>query len=265
MSARKKVRIDEVAKYYAPVATVGIICSCLFWLIAAVSLFMPYSASLINITAHRAAQTIFLILVLAHFVLSQISRFYLVPRAELMRRRQLLSDAFGTPLSHDRTSLYYNNQYSPSVPRLGANTMENALFSKEIAASMLRRKRVLIGGYVVAWLLAFALRHNNLELLTWITQLVFSGEILVGWLRLEVLRFRHERTFDQLHDHFLHELGEKSPRAIASVLDAFVSYEAAKSSAGVLLSTKAFKRLNPSLTKQWAQIRIDLGMESPQC
>jgi hypothetical protein len=188
----------------------------------------------------------------------------LVPKAERIRRKQLLSDAFNTHLTHDRTSLYYNNEYSPSVQRLGANTMENSLFSKEIAYKMLVRKRWIVGFYLVAWLFAFALRHSSLELITWITQLVFSGEIIAGWLKLECLCFRHERTYEQLHAHFLNGIGGDHPRAIANVLDAFVEYESAKASAGALLSSKIFNKLNPELTKKWEQIRNDLRMNSQQ-
>lgn len=189
------------------------------------------------------------------------SRFYLVPKAERMRRKQMLSDAFGTPISHDKTSLYYNNDYTPSVQRLGANTMENSLFSKEIASEMLCEKRLFTGGYAVLWILAFSLRHNNLEILTWITQILFSGEIVAQWLNLEILRIRHDRIYERLHHHFLHEIGGDSPKAIATVLDAFVAYESAKSSAGLLLSSKVFEKLNPSLTKKWCQIRQELNMD----
>lgn len=172
----------------------------------------------------------------------------------------MLSDAFATPLSHDRTSLYYNNEYSPSVMRLGANIMENALFSKEVAGRMLHKSRAITGGYVIVWILAFALRHNNLAVLTWITQIVFSGAIVAQWMNLEFLRFRHEQTYERLHDHFLHEIGADSQRAIATVLDAFVTYEATKASAGILLSEKVFNELNPSLTERWDRIRQELNM-----
>jgi hypothetical protein len=253
-------RIDEVGKFYVPVARMDKVTGALFWTIASISLLMPYATYGLGEPKHSILKCVFIVLVLAHFLLSQTLRFYLVPSAERMRRKQLLSDAFGTRLSHDRTSHYYNNDYSPSIKRLGANTMENALYSKEIAAKMLITKRLKVGIYLLLWVLAFALRHNNLELLTWITQLVFSGEIVAGWLTLEILRFRHERTFDQLHAHFLHDIGDDAPQAVANVLDAFVAYESAKSSAGILLSSKIFHKLNPSLINKWEQIKTDLGM-----
>ena len=140
--------------------------------------------------------------------------------------------------------------------------MENAFFSKEIALRMLSRKRIIIFGYLLAWLIAFSLRHDNLELLTWLTQLVFSGEILTEWLKLEILRFRYERTYDELYSHFLHRLGQGSPCATANVLNAFVTYEAAKSTAGVLLSTNDFQKLNPTLSNRWKQICKELDMQN---
>jgi hypothetical protein len=260
----KVQRVDEVNKHYVPISRMNIATAVLFWVIAAVSLFMPYSQTILGGATHAVLRVVFLIMVIVHFTFSQLSRLYLVPKAERMRRKQLLSDAFGTRLTHDRTSLYYNNEYSPSVERLGASTMENAFFSKEIVAKMLVRRRWIVGFYIAAWLFAFALRHNNLELITWITQLVFSGEIVASWLKLECLSFRHERTYDQLHAHFLHGIGGDHPRAIADVLDAFVSYESAKASAGALLSSKIFDELNPELTKRWEQIKQDLGMPSQQ-
>lgn len=259
MSEPTPIRVDEVSEHYDSAKMAEQAGKCLFWLVGGLSLYMPYSSTL-GESARNLMQAVFIVAAAVHFMLSQLSRFYLVPKAERIRRQQMLSNAFGASLTHEKTALYYNNEYTPSIKRLGANTMENSLFSKEIAGKMLIKSRFITSGYIICWLFAFALRHNNLELLTWITQIVFSSEIVVQWLNLEVLRFRHERTYEQLHTHFLYEIGEESPRAVATILDAFVSYETAKSSAGLLLSTKVFNKLNPSLTVKWEQIRKDLKM-----
>ncbi len=260
MTNINSTRIDEISQYYAPINQIGDINTLFFWGNALLSLVMPYSTSVFGKSCSDVLQAFFLVLVLTYFILSQVSSLYLIPRAERMRRRQMLSDSFGAALSLDRTALYYNNSYAPSVERLGANTMENALFSKEITARMLERKRIVISGYLFIWLFAFSLRHDNLEVLTWITQLVFSSEILTEWIKLEILRSRFEQTFDDLHSHFLHKLGHRTPCAIANILDAFVSYESAKSTAGILLSTTDFQNLNPALSKKWQQICQELDM-----
>ncbi|HEY8034869.1 MAG TPA: hypothetical protein VIF37_04695 [Methylobacter sp.] len=260
----KQVRVDEVSQYYEAAAKAATIETYLFWLTAGVSLFMPYLSSVFDKSMQNIFSAVFITFVVVHFSVSQLSRFHLIPRAERKRRQQLLSDAFATPLSHDKTSLYYNNNYSPSVMRLGANIMENSLFSKEIASKMLIKSRIITGSYIVVWVLFFALRHDNINLLVWVTQLVFSSAIFVQWLNLEILRVRHESTYDQLHSHFLHKIGGDNQKAIATVLDSFASYEAAKAASGTLLSSKVFYELNPSLTRKWTQICKELNMDFQQ-
>lgn len=257
MSAPTQSRVDEVSRYYDPAVKIELTGKYLFALIAIISLLMPY-ANKLDASAQNYLQAVFISIVAVYFTLAQIPRFYLVPRAERMRRKQLLSNSFGTALSLDMTSLYYNNAYSPSLIRLGANVMENSFFSKEVSGKMLIKSRFVTGAYAIAWLIAITLKHNNLEVLISITQLVFSAEIIAQWMNLEFLHFRYERIFEQLHAHFLHEIGEESHRAVATIIDAFVEYEAAKSSAGLLLSSKIFFKLNPMLTARWDQIRKDL-------
>jgi hypothetical protein len=142
--------------------------------------------------------------------------------------------------------------------------MENSLFSKGIAAKMLVKSRIITGIYFIIWVFIFALQHDNINVLIWVTQLVFSGAIFVQWLSLEILRIRYENIYEQLHSHFLHGIGGDSPRAIATVLDSFASYETAKAASGTLLSSKVFFDLNPSLTQEWSLIRKELNMDFQQ-
>lgn len=261
MSENSQNRVDEVSCYYETVNRIGKWSGYLFWLIAILSLGIPYIIPECNATVTSSIQPIFICLVLLHFGLAQISRFYLLPRAERKRRQQLLSDSFGAPLSHDRTVDYYNNDYAPNMVRLGANTMENAFFSKQIAATMLPSKRLITFVYMILWVFLFALPDCKPETLMWITQLVFSTEVFIQWLTLELLRRAYKGTYDELHSLFLNDINGESPKAIATILDSFTSYEAAKHSAGFLLSSKVFFKENPKLTEKWNQIRTDLKME----
>jgi hypothetical protein len=261
MNDNPQNRVDEVSLYYESIKTVGKWSGYLFWLIAVFSLFIPYITPEVNPTVLSKIQPTFICLVLLHFGLAQISRFYLLPRAERKRRQQLLSNSFGAPLSHDRTAHYYNNEYAPNIVRLGANTMENAFFSKEVSAKMLPPKRIITVSYMILWIFLFALPGTKPATLMWITQLVFSTEVVVQWLTLELLRSAYKGTYDELHSLFLNEINGKSSKAIATILDSFTSYEAAKHSAGFLLSSKVFFKENPKLTEKWNQIRNDLKME----
>jgi hypothetical protein len=253
-------RKDEVEKYYDPISKCDKAVTILFWLIAVISLFIPYSNEVLENYWYDLLIAFFIVFVLAHFSVSQFLRLNLIPKAELARRKQLLSDSFGTSLTHDKTNLYYNNKFTPSLDRLAANVMENAFFSKEIASNMLLRNRTITGIYLALLIVIFVIRHDNLELIVWITQLIFSGEIVAKWLRLEMLRVRHEKVYDELYSIFLYGLGRSSDGAIASVLNSFADYECAKSSASTKLSTKIFHKLNPKLTDEWKNITDELQM-----
>lgn len=254
-------RIDEVEKYYNPVSNLDSITTYLFWSAAIISLLIPYSNEVLKPTARSVLIASFITLVFIHFVLSELLRFYYIPRAEQARRKQLLTNAFNTPLSHDKTSLYYNNSFSPSLGRLAANIMENAYFTKAIASKMLIKKRLVIGVYLITLIFIFVLRHDNLNVLIWITQIVFSGEILAGWIKLEVLRKSSEDVYNNLHVHFLNGINKNSKVAIANILDNFANYESAKAASRVKLSSKIFKNINTELSKKWNRIATELDMQ----
>lgn len=185
---------------------------------------------------------------------------YLIPVAERKRRRQLLSNAFGTPLTHEQTNLYYNNTLKPSVQKMGANIMENCLFSREIASRMLYKVRWIVGIYMFIWLCLFTVRKSDLDLMLWVTQVVFSSAVIMRWIQLEFLRYRHDQTYEVLYNHFLSG-HQDTPKSIATILEAFASYETSKASAGLVLSSKIFELINQELTSKWQGIRSQLKMD----
>lgn len=260
MNIKNQKRVDEVSQYYNAPKKLGLIGSILFWIVLFLSLSILFLVKYPELL-QNLIKSVFIIFVFIHFIISQANRFFLIPIAERMRRKQMLSNAFGTPLSHDKTSMYYNNNYSPSINRLGANTMENALFSSSVAKKMLVKKRFLILTYLVIWIFLFSIQNIDLNVLILITQTLFSGEIIIQWISLEVLRFRHDRVYNKLHQHFHKKISGKSPIAIATILDSFAAYESAKSSSSYLLSTNIFNKLNPTLTEKWEQVRKELNMK----
>ncbi len=254
MSNTNLERVDEISKYYKPVEKLEKISQSMFWVYIVLSFVIPYSDSIFGIQIKDFLQIVFLVFVLGYFGLSQVSSLYYLPRAEFERRKQLLSDSFEVPLSSDNTQGYYNNNFVPSTMRLGANTMENAFFSQAVSLKMLEKKRVIIVGYIFIWVLVLMIRSNSLETISWITQLVFSGEILIGWLKLEIFNYRCKKVYDELHQLFLLQSEQNSPNTIATLLHSYATYESAKSEAGISLSTKIFNQLNNSLSTEWMRI-----------
>ena len=108
---------------------------------------------------------------------------------------------------------------------------------------------------------AILYRDTGLGLLLILTQILFSGDILIRWLKIEVLRARNESIYEKLYSLFLNKVESEDRKHIGSILDAFASYEAAKSSASIKQSTKIFNKINQKLTREWNGIRDRLGIE----
>lgn len=258
-------RVDEVEKHYKPVDQINKAGQWLFWLLITLSFLQFFKASLPAII-QDIATILFLVGAVLSLGLSIFSRSMLTPKAERARRKQNLSNAFGASLSNERTNLYYNNSYKHSILRLGANTFENSLFSKETAGEMLKKTRLVFVGYFIIWLVVLLVRQSNLDLITWITQVLFSGDIIGYWVSLELLRHRTERVFERYHDFFLHNIDDSSAEGMATIIDIYSDYESAKASAGIKLDSEIFHKLNPTLTVQWEELKEQLKMNSaPQC
>ena len=247
-------RLDEVAEYYKPVKWCNYFISPIFWILIGLSLSLLFLKNIPFI------QRLFILLVVVHFLLNLYSK-HLLTKAEEKRRKQLVSDAFGVQLSNETTRSYYNNCYPPSFLRLGAIIFENAFFGKEIVKGMLYRKRLFTLFYLILWFIIILFRHNDLGIIIWLTQFIFSSHILAEWFHLEILGYKYDQIYNQFHSDFLNNIGENTPQAKATLVYAFANYESAKSSAAIKLSTRIFERQNPDLTKKWEKTRMDLGMD----
>jgi hypothetical protein len=258
-------RIDEVSVAYKPANTCDSVNGWLYYVLVAISLAALFSDSIKSANWKGQGElTIvflkvsFLVLTLAMFSLFLVSKFLLIPSAERVRRKQLLADALGATITPEITVRYYNNGFPASIQRLAANVMENSLFSKEVAKCMLPTVRAKTFAYLVVWLIVLAVRQSSLDLVLWISQLVFSLDIIAYWLTLELLRHGHARVYDDLYQHFLHNHGEENAESKATVLDLFATYEATKAVNGVLLDSKVFFRENDRLSKKWDDLRSKL-------
>lgn len=259
MTNNNPTRIDEISTYYDVAKKANTLVNILYLATTAISLSLLFSSDIPDPFTDYL-QTIFVAGVVVLFFANLCTRLYLIPRAEKMRRKQMLSDAFDTSLILEKTSQYYNNEYAPSIMRLGANAMENSYFSKEITSEMLKKTRLLVSAYLTVWFILFTIRETELATLIWITQVVFSGEVIAYWFSQEVIRFRFESVYEQLRAFFHHATDADNSKATATILDAVISYESAKASGGILLSTNIFEKLNPRLTQSWEKIRSDLDM-----
>jgi hypothetical protein len=245
-------------KYYSPVETAEKYSDGLFYL----AILLSFSAIFVEKSKHPkmygVVHLLFIIVVIVFFTIGQALRLYLVPRAEDKRRQDFLSNAYGVPLSYDLTEGYYNSNLSNSVERIAAQVLENAFFSKSIVIEMVKTTRIYTASYLILWFIVALWRSTDLAILAVIAQTVFSEQLVSRWLRLEWLRSRFEKIYDDLY--ILFQSKSKNNTFDARVLESFGKYETTKANGGITLSSKIFDRLNLNLSQEWEKIKGVLGI-----
>lgn len=208
---------------------------------------------------YDAIHVLFVVIVIALFAIGSAIRLYLSPRAEGSRRDDLLANSFSAVTAHPTTVGYYNNSQTEPFRRLAANVFESSFFSKAVALEMLRQQRMMVAAYGIIWIATATYQRWDLALLAVLAQAVFSEQILSKWLRLEWLTRQYEMSYRQLAQLF-EAVPEKQELMQRRILEAVCSYEASKAAAGIVLSSKTFRRLNDVLNERWAAIRANLKL-----
>jgi hypothetical protein len=254
-------RTDEVDKYYKPIDFWNAWVHRIFWITACFSVAVLFYDSIPVPSIKEILSILFLVGVISHLGITLYLRLHLIPIAEEKRRRQLLSNSFGVYLTPEKTIKYYNNQITPSIKKLGANVLENAFYAKSVCGKMAANARVKVCFYFIIWIIVLLSRETPLDLLVAITQTVFSGEIIINFFSLEILRRKNEELYNELYKAFLNKIDFDSPSGIACILDSFASYESAKASASLKQSSKIFFELKPQLDKEWDEIKEKLSID----
>ena len=252
-------RSDPIRQnYYRAVEHVEHSADVLFYLGALLSFAVLLVSSETYPILHDVVMIAFGVIVIALFFIGLTLRLYLTPRAEDKRRQDFFSSACSVSLIHQQTDGYYNNECKDPIKRMAAQVLENSLFSKTIALRMARKERVKVILYALIWL---ALLHYHRTDIGWVvaaSQAIFSEQILATWFRLEWLRIRFEKTFDDVYKLF--QLKPTVTQFTAQALDALTMYETAKASAAITLSSNIFDEINPSLSAEWGKIRKNLNI-----
>lgn len=229
------------------------------WLFFA-SALLSVASLLVEKQAHPIAYDwiliFFAVAVAALFTVGLVSRLYLTPRAEDKRRQDFFTNACGVSLTHEKTDGYYNNDFTEPIERMAAQVLENSHFSKAIALRMARTERIKVAVYGVTWLMCLLNRQTDLGIVVAASQAVFSEQVVSKWLRLEWLRIRFEKTYDDVYRLF--QSRPTAPKFNAMTLESLGMYETAKANAAITLSSKTFHRLNEELSAEWDEVKAGL-------
>lgn len=114
-------RFDPIRKsHYDAVSTADTVSDSLFYIAVTLSLVFPFVEKATHPVVFNWVQYLFAVAVVLLFGIGLVSRLYLVPRAEDMRRQDFFSSAMGVSLTHHRTDGYYNNDLFRKLASLQA-------------------------------------------------------------------------------------------------------------------------------------------------
>lgn len=250
-------RSDPIrTKFYGPLERAEKVSGWLFN-IGAIASFLPLIFDEKTYpTSNSVVTAVFVLLVIANFVLGIVIRLYFSPRADDARRKEFLSNAFNFDLIHQRTVGYYNNDETNPLRRIGMSVLENLFFSKAILGKMAPAIRARTIMYFVLWFGFVIWRATPLDWLAAGAQVLFTEEILSRWIRLEWARNRAEKLYDVVHSLF--QVSPTGDKLTAYSLQAYGDYEVGKAIGGILLSQPIFERENPSLAHEWDKVKSGL-------
>jgi hypothetical protein len=260
MASDTNQKVDPIrARYFDPLERAEILSNIAFYAAAVLSVLVLLVNREHAKDLYAHIQVAFLVTAIAGFVLAIAVRVYFSPRAQDMRLGDFLSKAFGVRLIPERTEGYYNTASQDDPMRnVGAQALENSFFAKEVCLGMCRNERVVIGVYIVVWMLALFNRNTDFDVMIVASQILFSEQLISRFVRLEWLRSRSESVFDNLY--LLLQTDLDAATFQARIVQELVKYENTKSNAAVTLSSRIFNKLNPTLSAQWEKIRRDLHL-----
>lgn len=259
--ANQMVRVDPIRKrYYRPLEVAENLSDWLFYTVATLSILALIVSQTNSPKIYDFVQGIFVVGVLALFSIGLAVRLYWTPRAEDKRRQDLLSNSFSVALTHEQTLGYYNNAQTNPLKRLCVSLLENSFFSKGVTLAMAHNERIKIVLYALFWIIALLNRSTDLTLIVSIAQAIFSEHILSRWVRLEWLRMRFERVYENLYRLVQTTNDFDKDEFRVRVIEAYGDYETGKGYGGITLSAKVFAQLNSTLSLEWDQIKQTLNV-----
>lgn len=249
-------RKDSLDRHYLIIEKLNKTIAILFW----VNAFLSIAVLFVNNydTIKSIFLFIFIMTTIGYFVIDNYLGIFKIPEVEDKRRVHLLTNSFNVPLDNERTNKYYNNELDPSFLKLGANIFENSLFAERVTHEMAKKERIKLGIFLTLFLLVILLRSTELELISILSQTLFTSTLISAYLRLEVLHSKNKSIYNCLYDIFLfhsQSTSENDEKLSAKLLDCFVKYESAKAYSGVKQDSKVFHKINTQVTQEWEEIK----------
>lgn len=195
----------------------------------------------------NAALGIFAIL----YFLLDIVQNYLFQQAELNRKNDFIDNSFETKLSEENSQGYFSNDnFTPSIYKLGVNGFENSFFTKSIASKMIVPN--IIKSAIILILFLLVIFYTDQSTLISLVQIALPFTIIQQTIRLIIFHSHIKKVFDN-YKHIYSNVAKAKRSPL--IIDNVINYEKTLSWGGIQLDSKLFNKHNPKLTTDWETLK----------
>lgn len=189
---------------------------------------------------------------IAYVIIFFINDMYFINVAENERRKTNISNSFKVNITTKKTNLYYNNQFEPSVKKMGVNSFESTLYTKNTLSKMIlynALKTFLLG---VMWIIIIV-NVKNINIFQITTELFFSAEVLLVLIKNIYYYFETKKLYDDFYYQFITKKYNDS-EDLPIILQYVLEYECLKSYCHFLLSERIFEKYKTKIKEEWTSI-----------
>lgn len=168
--------------------------------------------------------------------------------AENERRKTLLANSFDANITEKKTNGYYNNEEKKSLKKMGINSFESVLFSRNNSKIMIKNNALKFIFEILIWLIIILIVKDK-NIILCVTQCIFSTELLVNYLKLVYFYLKVNKIYGEFYKIFITEGYSKKLETIT--LQYVFEYECLKNYSHILLSQRNFENNNVSWSNEW--------------
>lgn len=186
---------------------------------------------------------------------------YLMQKAEAKRRLDFIDNSFDTNLSGTRSENYFTNaMLAPGIYKMAVNCFENSLFSYNISKKML--KNLAIKNSIVVAIFILAATMGKREIIILFFQLSLPFLLIQHLVKLTLYVANTESVLDNFKTLFNDLKDTPYEKKTPGILRNIIHYESNISWGSILLSSRIFNKLNPSLSEEWLALKKEYRIES---
>jgi len=191
---------------------------------------------------------------IAFYIACEIVSGYFLFKAESRRRLDFIDNSFDTNLSGRRSEEYFtNSNLDPGLYKMAVNSFENALFSYNVSKRML--PNLVFKNLVIIFIFILAASLGEKQIVILIFQLSLPVILFQQLIKLWVYNVNTEIVLEEFQSLFEDLKTIEHEKKSAKILRNIIHYESNISWGSVLLSSRIFNKINPTISNEWTTLK----------